>query len=208
MSSPSLFVSVFPLSVLFSLSMFFSFLLSLFLPYFFSLSFFFFLSLFSLSSPISSTLSSPVFIGKKQGERGLLPLSSRGTGIGWPRQPPQGCPRGSSPLFFRLVVGHGSEFKQMMGLLSASFWVFFLERRKGADAGEDNSSSPASACAGEEEDPQCHSKRHHLGLFFFFSFFFETVDETASFHPKHVVSFKRKWRKKHVRIQISTQLQF
>jgi len=120
MSSPSLFVSVFPLSVLFSLSMFFSFLLSLFLPYFFSLSFFF-LSLFSLSSPISSTLSSPVFIGKKQGERGLLPLSSRGTGIGWPRQPPQGCPRGSSPLFFRLVVGHGSEFKQVMGLLSASF---------------------------------------------------------------------------------------
>jgi len=123
-SSPSLFVSVFPLSVLFSLSMFFSFLLSLFLPCFFSLPFFFFCpfsALFSLSSPISSTLSSPIFIGKKQGERGLLPLSSRGTGIGWPRQPPQGCPRGSSPLFFRLVVGHGSEFKQVMGLLSASF---------------------------------------------------------------------------------------
>ena len=106
--------------------------------FFLSLSFFFcpFFALFSLSSPISSTLSSPVFIGKKQGERGLLPLSSRGIGIGWPRQPPQGCPRGSSPLFFRLVVGHGSEFKQVMGLLSASFWVFSEKGGKGQMQGK------------------------------------------------------------------------
>jgi hypothetical protein len=31
------------------------------------------------------------------------------------------------------------------------------------------------------------------------------VDETTSFYPIHAVSFKRKWRQKRVRVQISPQ---
>jgi hypothetical protein len=35
--------------------------------------------------------------------------------------------------------------------------------------------------------------------------FFLTVDETASFCPKHVVSFKRKWRQGFVNLKICPQ---
>ena len=48
-----------------------------------------------------------------------------------------------------------------------------------------------SACPGEEESLWCRSKRHRLLIPLFF---FEIVHETASFYPKHAVSFKRKWR--------------
>jgi len=34
------------------------------------------------------------------------------------------------------VVGHGSEFKQVMGLLSASFWVFSEKGGKGQMQGK------------------------------------------------------------------------
>jgi len=95
------FFSVFTLSVLSSI---FVLLLSSF--FFFSPVFSFFHSLFSLSSfflllllllSSSSALSSPVFIGKKHRERGLLPLSSHGTGVEWTGQP---LCRGTSLLFF------------------------------------------------------------------------------------------------------------
>jgi hypothetical protein len=55
--------------------------LSLFFPLFFFLFWFFFLP------PFSSALSSPVFIGEKWGEKGLLPLSSHGTGVEWSGRP-------------------------------------------------------------------------------------------------------------------------
>jgi len=50
-------------------------------------------------------------------------------------------------------------------------------------------SSPASACLGEEEDPWCRLKRHRFGFFFFMNSTWNNV-----FLPKHVISFKRKWR--------------
>ena len=106
-SSPSFFFSVFTLSVLSFLSLCFSSLIFFLLLCFFFLSlsvfflFFFFLLLFLL--PSSSTLSSPVLIGKKHRERGLLPLSSNGTGVGWPGRPLCSRPRtawGARPLCF------------------------------------------------------------------------------------------------------------
>jgi len=101
------FFSVFTLSVLSSI---FVLLLSSF--FFFSPVFSFFHSLFSLSSfflllllllSSSSALSSPVFIGKKHRERGLLPLSSHGTGVEWTGQPLCSRPRtawGARPFCF------------------------------------------------------------------------------------------------------------
>jgi hypothetical protein len=41
--------------------------------------------------------------------------------------------------------------------------------------------------------------------FWAFPFLFLTVDETTLFWTKHVVSFKRKWRKKCAKVQISPQ---
>jgi len=107
-SSPSFFF------FLFSLSRFCPFYLyaSHLLFFFFSSVFSFFLSLFSFYSffflllfllPSSSALSSPVLIGKKHRERGLLPLSSNGTGVGWPGRPLCSRPRtawGARPLCF------------------------------------------------------------------------------------------------------------
>jgi hypothetical protein len=45
---------------------------------------------------------------------------------------------------------------------------------------------PCLCVCREEEDPQCHLKWHRL------RFFFLTIDETALFWTKHVVSFKKK----------------
>jgi len=99
----SLFSFLFPLSVLSSRSLFCSSLLSLYFSLFF---FVFFLFSFSSSSVFFPflmlpcqlslpflALSSPVFIGKYMGERGLLPLSSHGTGVGWPGRPLYSRPR-------------------------------------------------------------------------------------------------------------------
>jgi hypothetical protein len=61
---------------------------------------------------------------------------------------------------------------------------------------------PCFARPGEEERLQCRSKRHRFGLFFFF---FLIVHETASFWAKRAVSFKRKRRKKCVRVHIGPQ---
>ena len=90
-SSPSLFLSVFLLSVLASLSLFFSSLFSLY-------SFVFLSFCSSSAAPFSSALSSPV-----HEERGLLPLSSHGTGVGWSGRPLCSRPRtvrGARPLCF------------------------------------------------------------------------------------------------------------
>ena len=83
-SAPLFFLSI-PLC--FFLFFFFVFLL------FFLCFFFPFLMLpYQLSLPFLA-LSSPVFIGKYMGERGLLPLSSHGTGVGWPGRPLYSRPR-------------------------------------------------------------------------------------------------------------------
>jgi hypothetical protein len=100
----SLFSFLFPLSVLSSRSLFCSSLLSLYSSLFFFVFFFCFPSLlplfffpflmlpYQLSLPFLA-LSSPVFIGKYMGERGLLPLSSHGTGVCWPGRPLYSRPR-------------------------------------------------------------------------------------------------------------------
>ena len=63
-------------------------------PSFFSFLWFFFLLFYSLPS---------IFIGGKQGGgRGLLPLYSHGTRIGWPERPRGNRSRGLSPMFFCL----------------------------------------------------------------------------------------------------------
>ena len=62
-------------------------------------------------------------------------------------RPPHGRLRGSSPLFFSLVVGHRLEFRQV-GVF-VGFLGFRKGRGRGADAGEHNSSSPISARLGE-----------------------------------------------------------
>jgi len=128
MSSLSLFF--FLLSVLFCfspLSLFFSFLLALHLPhvfFFFSLVFFsslislYFCSLFFYPSLIlpPGVVLFPRIYKWKTGKRGLLPLSSHGAGIRWPDGHWAAVSRlleGLSPLFFHLVVAHGSEFRQV-----------------------------------------------------------------------------------------------
>jgi hypothetical protein len=70
----------------------------------------FFLWFFSRSQTILlplSALSSPVFIGKKQGERGILPLPNRATRVGWLGRPL--CSRhrtvkGAHPLCFFILL--------------------------------------------------------------------------------------------------------
>jgi len=111
-SSPPLFLSVFFLLVLSSLSLFFSSILSVYSSVLFSLFFFlsfllcfFFLSLyvFFFFLFLCFFSISPVFIGKKQGERDLLPLSSLGTGVGWSWRPLCShlrIARGARPLCF------------------------------------------------------------------------------------------------------------
>jgi hypothetical protein len=116
--------------------------------------------------PFSSALSSFVFIGKKHGERGLLPLSSHGTGVGWlghllcsrPR-----TARGARPLCFSPVVGHRSELRQVGGLCRHLFEAF-EERGKGEKQGNKSFLFPCLARLGEEKDLQCCSKQHRLGL--------------------------------------------
>jgi len=106
------------------------------------------------------------------------------------RRPPHSRPRGLSPLFFPLVVGHGSELRQV-GVFVGCFG-FGRERGRGVDAGEHNPSSPASARLGEEEEP---TVTFQTALFWASSLLlFLTIDETTLFCLKHVVSFKRKWR--------------
>jgi hypothetical protein len=101
----------------FSLSLLFSFLCFI---HSFSLLYFCFSSIFFFSPPLSSFfffLYLPLFSSlilciyrQIHGERGLLPLSRHGTEVGWPGRPR--CPSN----FHRLMVGHGSEFRQVRGL--------------------------------------------------------------------------------------------
>jgi hypothetical protein len=82
-SSPPLFPSIFLLLVLSSLSLFFSSILSLYFSVLFSLFFFLSLYVFFFFLFFCFFSLSPIFIGKKQGGRDLLPLSSLGIGVGW-----------------------------------------------------------------------------------------------------------------------------
>jgi len=108
-------------------------LLSLFVhlckpPLFSSGSFFYFFfqfvhsSFYFRSSPLYPPLIwllSSVGIYRKNKERGLLPLSSHGTGVrggrAAVRQLPQGCLQGLSPLYFFLMVSEGYRFCQGSG---------------------------------------------------------------------------------------------
>jgi len=131
-------------SVLFSpLSLFFLFLLSLHLPpifFFFSPVFFsslislYFRSLFfypSLILPPGIVLF-PHIYKWKTGKRGLLPLSSHDTGVRWSGGHWAAISRvleGLSSLFFHLVLGHGSEFRQMGGFIGF-YWVLGERERE------------------------------------------------------------------------------
>jgi hypothetical protein len=100
-----------------------------------------------------------------------------------------------SSLFFHLVLGHGSEFRQMGGFIGF-FWVLGereRERERNRWRGTYAFSFLASRIQGKKKTHSVVQNDTILGFFSFF-FLFLTVDETTSFFPKHVVSFKRKWR--------------
>jgi len=165
-SSHFFFLSICPLFFSFSPLFFFQF------SHFSLFSFFFFYP--SLILPPGVVLF-PRIYKWKTGKRGLLPLSSHCTGVRWSGGHWATIWRlleGLSPLFFHLVVGHGSEFRQV-GLFIGFVWV--LREREGEEQMQGSICFffPCVAHPGEDEDPQCRSKRHCFGRFhFFFSFFF------------------------------------
>jgi hypothetical protein len=88
-------------------------------------------------------------------------------------------------LFFNVIVGRVEGY----GLsLFGQVW----EDRVGEKSKK--ASSSLSVCGGEEEHAQCRSKRHSFEPFWF------TVYETVSFFTKYIISFKKKWRQKHVKV--------
>ena len=153
------------------------------LPLLFSLLSLLFSALSFLFPPICLVLS-PVFIGKTGeieaggGPYAATPKTARGTHL--------------LPL-----LQHVESFGQV-GLVE----VFLRESWQWKTGEEKIFFFPCFARPGEEERLQCRSKRHRFGLFFFF---FLTVHETASFWAKRAVSFKRKRRKKCVRVHIGPQ---
>jgi hypothetical protein len=89
--------------LLYSFCLFLCFVFSLFFPFFPPLFFFLSLYVFFFFLFLCFFSISPVFIGKKQGERDLLPLSSLGTGVGWSWRPLCShlrIARGARPLCF------------------------------------------------------------------------------------------------------------
>jgi hypothetical protein len=180
----SLFSFLFPLSVLSSRSLFCSSLLSLYS----SLFFFVFFSLFSFSSssvffsfsnatlPTLSLFSCSLFpcIYRQihGGKRSITPVQS------WHRgrlaraaiiQPPQDCPRGTSPLcffFHRLEGGHELEFRQV-GVVGRCFFGSFGERGRGEKQGKvAASSSPASRVQGKKKTHSAVQNGTVSGFFF------------------------------------------
>jgi len=85
---------------------FFLFVLFGFSPLFFlsiRLCFFFFFSVTQRILPLPNSSLSPGIYKEEKGERGLLPLSSCGTGVGWPGRPLCSrlrAARGACPLCF------------------------------------------------------------------------------------------------------------
>jgi hypothetical protein len=87
--------------------------------------------------------------------------------------------------------------------LSASF-LGFRRKRERRKAGEQKLLILVPRVYRGRRRPTVSFKTAPFGAFLFF--FFETVDKTTQFYPKHAVSFKRKWRQKRVKIQIILNL--
>ena len=122
-SSHFFFLSICPLFFSFSPLFFFSSLISL---YFRSLFFY-----PSLILPPSVVLFPHIYKWKTR-KRGLLPLSSHDIGVRWPGGHWAAVSRlleGLSSLFFHLVLGHGSEFRQA-GVFIGFFWVLGERERE------------------------------------------------------------------------------
>jgi len=186
------FFSVFLLSVFLSFSSLGSILtvpilllssFSLFLFVFFC---FFFLFSFSSSSvffsfsnatlptlsPFSCSLFPCIYRQIHGGKRSITPVQS------WHRgrlaraaiiQPPQDCPRGTSPLcffFHRLEGGHELEFRQV-GVVGRRFFGSFGERGRGEKQGKVvASSSPASRVQGKKKTHSAVQNGTVSGFFF------------------------------------------
>ena len=177
----SLFSFLFPLSVLSSRSLFCSSLLSLYssLFFFFVFLLFFLCFFFSFSnatlptlSPFSCSLFPCIYRQIHGGKRSITPVQS------WHRgrlaraaiiQPPQDCPRGTSPLcffFHRLVGGHELEFRQV-GVVGRRFFGSFGERGRGEKQGKvAASSSPASHVQGKKKTHSAVQNSTVSGFFF------------------------------------------
>jgi len=106
-----------------------------------------FLSFLSLLSLFSSFLL--CIYRKKQRERGLLPLSSHGIGVGWQGRLLCNRPRGTSPLS-PPVVGHESQLRQM-GVFVGVFLMFSEKEGEEKSRGENSSSSSASRVQGKKK---------------------------------------------------------
>ena len=94
---------------------------------------------------------------------------------------------GSLFLFFNVIVGRVEGY----GLS-----LFGQVREERAGEKSKKAYSSLSVCGRKEEHAQCRSKRHCFEPFWF------TVYETTSFFTKCVISFKKKWHQKHVKVQI------
>jgi len=148
-SSPSS-VFFFPfllLLSLFSALFFFAFFLSVFL-----LSFALLCSLFYSLFPFA--LSSPVFIGKKQG-----------------RERPGGHCAATPPS----PLQHVESFRQVGGPWSASFWCFSEEKSRWKQGEEKSSSSPSSRVQGKKKTHSAVQNGNVSGFFFFNSVWNDAV---------------------------------
>jgi hypothetical protein len=84
-----------------------------------------------------------------------------------------------------------------VGVFVGVFLGLSEKKKEVKSRGTKASSSPASRVQGKKKT---HSAIQNDTVWGFSLLFFF---ETASFYPKHVVSFKRKWRQKRVKIQIN-----
>ena len=115
----------------------------------------------------------------KTGKRGLLPLSSHDTGVRWSGGHWAAISRlleGLSSLFFHLVLGHGSEFRQMGGFIGF-FWVLGereIERERNRWRGTYAFSFPASRIQGKKKTHSVVQNDTILGFFSFFFLFFNS----------------------------------
>jgi hypothetical protein len=84
-----------------------------------------------------------------------------------------------------------------MGGFIGFFWVLGERERgrgRGTDEGEHMLFLSLRRASRGRRRPTVSFKTTPFWAFSLSFFFFLTVDETTSFFPKHVVSFKRKWR--------------
>ena len=123
-------------------------------------------------SPFSCSLFPCIYRQIHGGKRSITPVQS------WHRgrlaraaiiQPPQDCPRGTSPLcffFHRLEGGHELEFRQV-GVVGRRFFGSFGERGRGEKQGKVvASSSPASRVQGKKKTHSAVQNGTVSGFFF------------------------------------------